>query len=105
MMENRMIEEDPIKVGNHYIYHFFKRITDIIVSIIALIVLSPLILVLSFLIFLQDGHSPFYKQIRVGQYGKLFGMYKFRSMIYNADEILEKNPKLYQKYVANWGLY
>ena len=101
MMENRMIEEDPIKVGNHYIYHFFKRITDIIVSIIALIVLSPLILVLSFLIFLQDGHSPFYKQIRVGQYGKLFGMYKFRSMIYNADEILEKNPKLYQKYVAN----
>lgn len=43
----------------------------------------------------------FYKQIRVGQYGKLFGMYKFRSMIYNADKVLEKNTQLYQKYVDN----
>ena len=101
MMENRMIEEDPIKVGNHYIYHFFKRITDIVVSILALVLLFPLIIILSVIIFAQDGHSPFYKQIRVGQYGKLFGMYKFRSMIYNADKVLEKNTQLYQKYVDN----
>ena len=101
MMENRMIEEDPRKVGNHYIYHFFKRITDIVVSILALVLLSPLIIILSVIIFAQDGHSPFYKQIRVGQYGKLFGMYKFRSMIYNADQVLKDNPKLYKKYIAN----
>ncbi|MCT0192290.1 sugar transferase [Lactobacillus helveticus] len=99
MMESRTIEEEQMNVENHYIYHLFKRITDIVVSIVALVLLSPLLLVLSFLIFLQDGHNPFYKQTRVGQYGKLFGMYKFRSMIYNADKILEKNPKLYQKYV------
>ena len=101
MMENRMIEEDPIKVGNHYIYHFFKRITDIVVCILALVLLSPLIIILSVIIFAQDGHGPFYKQFRVGQYGKLFGMYKFRSMIYNADKVLEKNTQLYQKYVDN----
>ena len=65
MMENRMIEEDPIKVENHYIYHFFKRITDIVVSIVALVLLSPLIIALSVIIFAQDGHNPFYKQIRV----------------------------------------
>lgn len=99
MMESRMIEEDGIKVEKHYIYHFFKRITDIVVSALALVLLFPLIIILSAIIFAQDGHNPFYKQIRVGQYGKLFGMYKFRSMIHNADQILESDPKLYQKYV------
>lgn len=101
MMEGRMIEEEQMNVGNHHVYKFFKRITDIVVSILALVLLSPLIIILSLIIFAQDGHSPFYKQIRVGQYGKLFGMYKFRSMIYNADKILKKDPKLYQKYVDN----
>lgn len=101
MMEGRMIEEEQMNVGNHHVYKFFKRITDIVVSILALVLLSLLIIILSLIIFAQDGHSPFYKQIRVGQYGKLFGMYKFRSMIYNADKILKKDPKLYQKYVDN----
>lgn len=101
MMEGRMIEEEQMNVGNHHVYKFFKRITDIVVSILALVLLSLLIIILSLIIFAQDGHSPFYKQIRVGQYGKLFGMYKFRSMIYNADKILKKYPKLYQKYVDN----
>lgn len=101
MMEGRMIEEEQMNVGNHHVYKFFKRITDIVVSILALVLLSLLIIILSLIIFAQDGHSPFYKQIRVGQYGKLFGMYKFRSMIYNADKILKKDQKLYQKYVDN----
>lgn len=101
MMEGIMIEEEQMNVGNHHVYKFFKRITDIVVSILALVLLSLLIIILSLIIFAQDGHSPFYKQIRVGQYGKLFGMYKFRSMIYNADKILKKDPKLYQKYVDN----
>lgn len=97
-----MIKKDKEKVINkHFIYHFFKRITDILISLLALICLSPLILVLMIIIFAQDGHSPFYRQIRIGQYGKPFGMFKFRSMIYNADKILKKDPKLYQKYVDN----
>lgn len=82
-------------------YAFDKRLTDIVISLLALIVLSPLILVLSVLIFIQDGHSPFYKQVRIGQYGKKFGMYKFRSMIFNADQVLKDDPELYKKYVAN----
>ena len=82
-------------------YAFNKRLTDIVISLLALIVLSPLILVSSVLIFIQDGHSPFYKQVRIGQYGKKFGMYKFRSMIFNADQVLKNDPELYKKYVAN----
>ena len=86
--------------GSHT-YAFDKRLTDIVISLLALIVLSPLILVLSVLIFIQDGHSPFYKQVRIGQYGKKFGMYKFRSMIFNADQVLKDDPELYKKYVEN----
>ena len=95
------MEKEQIKVDKHSVYHFFKRITDILVSLAALIVLSPVILILAILIFVQDGHNPFYRQIRIGQYGKPFGMFKFRSMIFNADKVLENNPKLYQKYVDN----
>lgn len=84
-----------------HIYAFDKRLTDIVISLLALIALSPLILVLSVLIFIQDGHSPFYKQVRIGQYGKKFGMYKFRSMIFNADQVLKSDPELYKKYIAN----
>ena len=95
------MEKEQVKINKHSVYHFFKRITDILVSLVALIVLSPVILILAILIFMQDEHSPFYKQIRIGQYGKPFGMFKFRSMIFNADKVLENNPKLYQKYVDN----
>lgn len=95
------MEKEQVKVDKHSVYHFFKRITDILVSLVALIVLSPVILILTILIFVQDGHNPFYKQIRIGQYGKPFGMFKFRSMIFNADKVLENNPKLYQKYIDN----
>ena len=95
------MEKEQVKVDKHSVYHFFKRITDILVSLVALIILSPVILILAILIFVQDGHTPFYKQIRIGQYGKPFGMFKFRSMIFNADKVLENNPKLYQKYVDN----
>lgn len=101
MMDNKVMEKEQVKLNKHSVYHFFKRITDILVSLVALIVLSPVILILAFLIFVQDGHSPFYKQIRIGQYGKPFGMFKFRSMIFNADKVLESNLELYQKYVDN----
>ena len=102
-MESRMIEtkESEKDIANHHVYHFFKRVTDIVISAIALIVLSPLILILAIIVFAQDGHSPFYRQVRIGLHGKPFRMYKFRSMIYNADKILEKDPKLYKKYVDN----
>tara|TARA_B100000676_G_C17838517_1_gene711629 strand:- start:44 stop:772 length:729 start_codon:yes stop_codon:yes gene_type:complete len=61
-----------------------KRLFDFILSLIGIIVLMPIIIIFSLLIWLQDFKSPFYVAYRVGKYGKLFKMIKFRSMIVNA---------------------
>ena len=63
-----------------------KRLFDLTVSLIALIILFPIISIFSFLIWIQDWKSPFYIAQRVGKNGKLFKMIKFRSMIVNADK-------------------
>lgn len=72
-------------------YWIVKRIFDILFSAAALICLSPLYLLLSVLIYLDDPHgSPIYSQIRLGRKGKPFRFYKFRSMVVNADQMLDE---------------
>lgn len=63
-----------------------KRIIDIFFSISGLIIASPLLIPVMFLIWRQDGHSPFYIADRVGKNGFVFKMVKLRSMIVNADK-------------------
>lgn len=84
------------------IYEFSKRLTDIIGSIIALILLSPLLLFVAIAIKL-DSAGPVLADtpMRAGKVGKLFKIYKFRSMVQNAHEILESNPKLLDEYKKN----
>jgi lipopolysaccharide/colanic/teichoic acid biosynthesis glycosyltransferase len=60
-----------------------KRAIDIIVSLTGLLILLPLFFVISVIIFLEDFKNPFFCQNRVGQYGKMFKLYKFRSMSVN----------------------
>jgi lipopolysaccharide/colanic/teichoic acid biosynthesis glycosyltransferase len=57
-----------------------KRLFDIGCSLIGIVILIPAGLLLSFLIWKEDFHSPFYLQDRIGRYGKKFRMVKFRSM-------------------------
>jgi lipopolysaccharide/colanic/teichoic acid biosynthesis glycosyltransferase len=63
-----------------------KRLFDFLVSAIALVLASPLLLVVMFLIWRRDGFSPFYIAPRVGLQERLFQMVKLRSMIKNADK-------------------
>jgi lipopolysaccharide/colanic/teichoic acid biosynthesis glycosyltransferase len=63
-----------------------KRIFDMFASFLGLILLSPLLLPVMFLVWLQDYHSPFYIAPRVGVGEKIFKMFKMRSMIINADK-------------------
>ncbi|MCF7848432.1 MAG: sugar transferase [Kiritimatiellales bacterium] len=68
----------------------FKRMLDVILSLMALILLSPMFLAVSLLIILTDGRPVIYLQKRVGLYGQEFRFYKFRSMYRDADELKEK---------------
>jgi lipopolysaccharide/colanic/teichoic acid biosynthesis glycosyltransferase len=63
-----------------------KRLFDLIASGIGLFVLSPLLAILSFLIWLQDFHSPFYIAPRTGKDDRPYRMVKFRSMVIRADK-------------------
>ena len=83
-------------------YLFWKRLTDIVLSTIALICFSPIFLVVWIMSLFGENKGPlFFKQTRIGKNGRPFKIYKFRSMIVNADEILHANLELYQEYVDN----
>ena len=77
----RRVEYDDKKV-----YGFVKRAFDITASLFALIVLSPLFLIVMLLIFVTDPGNPFFVQQRVGKDGKIFNIYKFRSMHKDAEK-------------------
>ena len=64
---------------------FFKRVFDVVVSAIMLVILSPLFLILAIAIKIDSRGPVFYRQERVTQYGKRFRIFKFRSMVENAD--------------------
>lgn len=85
------------------IYPIIKRTFDIVMSLLALLCLSPVFLgVWMMNTICRSNRGPlFYRKTRVGLNGKKFGMYKFRSMVVNAEEKLYQDKKLYAKYVAN----
>ena len=71
-------------------YCFLKRTMDVICSTIGLIILSPIFLVTAVLIRMESEGTAFFSQERVGKNGKRFKMYKFRSMVSNAEELKDK---------------
>jgi len=74
---------------------FFKRALDIVFSFCFLLAATPLFALIALLIWIEDGGSVFFAQTRVGQNGREFKMFKFRSMCLDAErrlkELLEKN--------------
>ena len=72
-------------------YDFFKRLFDIICSFLCLIILLVPLIILGLIIVIDSpGDFPIYVQKRVGKGGREFNFYKFRSMIPNADDMLDK---------------
>lgn len=66
---------------------FLKRIFDIVVSLVMLIVLSPIMIILAIAIITDSKGGVFFRQERVTQYGKIFRIHKFRTMIANAEKV------------------
>lgn len=89
--ESSVILSDYRENGRkHHGYRFFKRVQDILLSLLALVVLCPVMLLVPVIIVLDSpGASPIFSQTRVGRNGKEFTCYKFRSMRPNAEAYLE----------------
>ena len=96
--------------GKFELYLFFgKRFFDIILSLVALIILFPIMILISVLIKLFDSGPIIFKQKRVGMNGKLFYMYKFRSMPVNtkniaSDKITELNLNFVSKFIRRTNI-
>lgn len=85
---SKIIYIDDLRLKQKPVYDFFKRIFDIILSSAAIIVLSPVMLIVGVLVFLQDFHNPFFVQTRLTKDGRKFKMIKFRSMCIDAEDKL-----------------
>lgn len=107
---NEIIVDEKIKnnvsekKGANIIYLIFKEIIDIIAGIIGIIILIPIALIVKISNIKNKDYEPlFYSQPRIGKDGKNFKMYKFRSMVVNADDILsdylDDNPNEKAEYI------
>ena len=85
------------------IYDFIKRFTDIVCSLAALILLSPILLITAIAIFIDDPGPVLFRQERVGKNGK-FTIYKYRSMVVDAEKIKDKLKELNQDKGANFKI-
>ncbi|MGG3271380.1 sugar transferase [Priestia aryabhattai] len=97
-MEKRESRKDTEQQSSLYLnevvqkkyYDAIKRYIDILGSLIGIIVLAPIFLIVIILIKIENMNSSvFFKQIRIGEKGQPFVMYKFRSMVANAEDLLE----------------
>lgn len=85
-------------------YHIVKRWFDFTASLIALIILFPVFFIVSILVLISSGAPVAFKQKRVGLHGKPFFIYKFRTMVRNAEEILKAHPELMEEYKRNFKI-
>ena len=102
-MERPVVKEQS---QEKYLYYGVKRIFDIMVALIACLFLLPITVVIKIATLLSgDTHSIFYSQERIGKDGKVFRIYKFRSMVPNADKMLEKTLEMDKVAREEWKKY
>ena len=95
-MERLQIEEQEIiqiERKESTLYKVSKRALYVIASFLGLVILSPILLIVAILIKLESKGPAIFAQSRIGLNGKEFKMYKFRSMVQNAEELKEKLAK------------
>ena len=90
-LPEQAIEPTASRTGaNKLGYRAVKRAFDLTAPAMAIIVLSPLFLILSVIVYLGDPGAVIYGQVRIGKNGKPFKMWKFRSMYRNADQRIDQ---------------
>lgn len=91
MYEN--IYKESLILNGRVNYLCLKRMMDIFLSLIALLISAPILIIISILIKLDSKGNIIYKQRRLGKNGKIFTIYKFRTMVSNAEEVMKNFTK------------
>ena len=111
IVENISILKMPAKKGYRQIlgqdvtYKMLKRVADITISLCALIALLPVFAIISLAIKLESKGPVFFKHTRIGKDGKIIKIYKFRSMVNNAEDLIKKfTPEQMKEYKENYKL-
>lgn len=95
---NKALKEKPV-------YDFFKRLFDIVLSVVAIILLSPILLILFIIVKATSKGPAIYKHKRVGKDGKTIYIYKFRSMVVDADKMIHNfTPEQKAEFEKNFKL-
>ena len=81
--------------------HALKRVFDFALVLLASPIVVPVVLLLAFFV-ARDGHHPFYKQARIGKNGRVFTMWKLRSMVHDAEARLENHLETNEKARQEW---
>ena len=89
-MEEKQLEIESKSSMEFSFYETIKRLIDIICPLLGVLILSPLFIIIAIIIKTTSKGPVFFSQKRVGKNGKEFDMYKFRSMVVNAEELKEK---------------
>lgn len=84
--EQEVVPELDFVYHKKTVFHIIKRAFDIVASLFAILLLSPFLIIFTLIILVIDFGNPFFTQDRVGKNGKLFKIYKFRSMYKDAEE-------------------
>ena len=93
------------KRNRNSVYAVSKRAFDICVSAVAIILLSPVLLIISAIVYLGDPGPVIYGQVRIGKNGKAFKMWKFRSMYKNADKMIDQlTDEQRQQYITEFKI-
>ena len=86
-------------------YKLVKRIMDVILSLIGLVVLLPVFAIIALAIKIESKGPVFFKHTRIGRNGKIIKLYKFRSMVENAEDLIQKfTPEQMKEYKENYKL-
>ena len=109
VMENTKFAKNPPSSAHTVkpkpAFDFVKRVLDIVCSLIALILLSPAFLILAILVKATSEGPVFFAHRRVGKGGKEIKIYKFRSMVTNAEELIKQfTPEQKAEYEKNFKL-
>lgn len=100
-MERRRRRYERIREGISFGYYVAKRSADVVLASAVILLFAPVFFIVGVLVRLDSPGPVIFRRMVVGKHGRVFGMLKFRTMVVDAEEILQSDEDLKQEYYSN----